>query len=404
MSAENSKTMGSRRKPSAEMILFISLLATVGGALCFMKAPPVLNYIMDFFGITSEAQAGWLISIFGVSAIFLSLPAGLIVTRFGMFTTGVFSLITLLVGSIMGATATGYNTLLLSRLIEGIGFIFLGTIGPAAVGAACSDKNRGLYMGILMNFMAFAQIIMLNLAPRIAGASRWQNVWWTTAILSAFTLVLWLFIMRTIDEKDANAPVGEEVVPRNVLREVMRNWYVWLVAFTWMFYLIPEQGVYNFLTRYLSEIRGLEVAKAASMVSVASIVGIFVGPITGIVADKVGSRKYPMGFLMLAGAAVYAAMPIFPTSSFLLIIVLFGIAVMGMPGLVFAAVTEVIDSPEHANMAVATVNLMQSFGSFLSAVVFGYFVDGFGWTMAFYAIIPIAVAGAVTSFINKRLP
>mgnify|MGYP000438214417 CR=1 FL=1 len=130
------------------------------------------------------------------------------------------------------------------------------------------------------------------------------------------------------------APAAPNAPTRLFSKDVFLNPGVWLVGITLMVYLIAEQGVISFLPTYLAEVRGMDAAAASSIVSIAPLVGIPVGIVAGMVSDKMGSRKKPLGVLMLASAVTYALMPTWPTGVFIVLVVLFGIATPHLtPGL-----------------------------------------------------------------------
>jgi sugar phosphate permease len=188
-----------------------------------------------------------------------------------------------------------------------------------------------------------------------------------------------------------------------LLKKVLSNKNVWFIALVLLCYLITQQGTFSFLPTYLSQVRGVTPVEASAITSVASIVGIPVGILTGLVADKAGSRKKTLGILMLACGVSYLLLPLFPTGLYIIMIIFYGVATMGIVGLVMSLATEVVDSPEEGSMSIAVVNLAQWVGIFLSSLVFGWLTENTGWDSAFYIMIPIAVAGAIFAFINRRL-
>jgi sugar phosphate permease len=127
-----------------------------------------------------------------------------------------------------------------------------------------------------------------------------------------------------------------------------------------------------------------------------------VGIVVGIVSDKMASRKWPLGVLMLASAVTYALMPSFSTELYLILIVLFGIAVMGIVGLCFSAVAELVE-PQYGGVAVGMLNTFQWVGLFLSGSLVGLLIQEFGWTTTFYILVPITVIGAICTFITPKL-
>lgn len=398
-----------RKKVSGSLVLFMMLMSMTAGAMCLNKVAPIVPVLTESMGLSGAGQAGLLMSVFVFSGIFLAIPSGVIIAKLGYYKTGIIALAAILAGSVVGALDLGYAVMLGSRIVEGVGLILLMTLGPAAVASSFDDKRRGSAMGLLMCFMAFGQIAMFNLAPRIAEAGAWENVWWFTAAYAVVFLVVWVVALRNLDASlaAAGAPSGTEAdaAPAPVKlfsKDVFLNKGVWLIGITLMVYLIAEQGVISFLPTYLAEVRGMDAAAASSIVSIAPLVGIPVGIVAGMVSDKMGSRKKPLGVLMLASAVTYALMPTFPTGVFVVLVVLFGIAVMGIVGLCFSAVAELVP-PAQGDMAVALLNTFQWVGIFLSSSLVGLLIEAFGWDVMFYLMVPLAVVGAVCTFVTPKL-
>ncbi|RDB63329.1 MFS transporter [Gordonibacter sp. 28C] len=398
-----------RKKISPGLVLFMMLMSMTAGAMCLNKVAPIVPVLTESMGLSGAGQAGLLMSVFVFSGIFLAIPSGVIIAKLGYYKTGIIALAAILAGSVVGALNLGYAVMLGSRIVEGVGLILLMTLGPAAVASSFDDKRRGSAMGLLMCFMAFGQIAMFNLAPRIAEAGAWENVWWFTAAYAVVFLVVWIIALRNLDASlaAAGAPSGEAAEPaaapaKLFSKDVFLNKGVWLIGITLMVYLIAEQGVISFLPTYLAEVRGMDAAAASSIVSIAPLVGIPVGIVAGMVSDKMGSRKKPLGVLMLASAVTYALMPTFPTGVFVVLVVLFGIAVMGIVGLCFSAVAELVP-PAQGDMAVALLNTFQWVGIFLSSSLVGLLIEAFGWDVMFYLMVPLAVVGAVCTFVTPKL-
>lgn len=382
-----------KRPLSSGFLLFMMLMSMVAGAMALNKVSPILSLIIEDLNLSGSAQGGLLISVFAVSGIFLSIPIGMIMQKFGYFKTGAAALLFLLLGSLIGSLTGSYGVLLLSRVIEGIGLIILTTIGPAVISSAYQGKRLGTAMGILMCFMTFGQIIMFNSAPAIASAAGWKAVWWVTSIYSLIFLILWISALRGLDQTviSTRSDTGKvSLFPE----EVFKSREMWCLGLTFMLYLIAQQGVIAFLPTYLSSVRQVSSSLAGSMTSIASIVGIPTAILTGLISDRLGSRKKLIVILMFFSAIVYAVMPFFPTSLFGLEIALFGISTMGIVGICMSAASELV-SPEYGGMAMAFMNTMQWIGIFLSSTIFGMLVDGLGYTGAFLCLVPISVIGAV---------
>lgn len=387
------------KKKSPWLILIVMLISMVSGAICMNKVSPVLSNIVDELSISSGTLSGLLMSIFTFSGILFSIPMGVLTTKYGTFKTGLFSLLAIIAGSVLGALSGNYWMLLVSRLIEGIGLMFLGAIGPAAVASSFAGRNSGTAMGLLMCYMSFGQIIALNVAPVVAQAGSWKNFWWLSAAFGAVALVLWLLFIRDFDENQ-EAEVSKET--GTALSEVLKNKSVWLVCITFLCYMIVHMGVFNYLPTYFTEIGGISATTAGTLTSISSLVGIPVGIIGGMIADKCGSIRIPLTITMVLFAVTVALTPIFSSSTYIVYVVLYGIVAMAEAGLSFTAITKVVKANQGA-VASATLNTAQWIGAFLSTMIFGTLLDSFGWNMSFYIMVPIAAVGVLTVLFNKEL-
>lgn len=80
----------------------------MSGAICLNKVAPILSNIVTELNIANSTQSGLLISVFTFTGIFLSIPMGVLITKYGTFKTGVYSLISIIAGSVIGAVAQTY--------------------------------------------------------------------------------------------------------------------------------------------------------------------------------------------------------------------------------------------------------------------------------------------------------
>ena len=390
-------------------ILVVVLLAMTVGAMCLNKVAPIATTIVSGMGLSSVGQTGLLISVFTLSGIVLSLPIGTILNRVGCYRMGLLSLLALAVGSLVGAFDVSYPVMLVSRIIEGIGLVCLTTLGPTIVGTVYPDESRGRAMGLLMCFMAFGQIAMLNAGPAMAAAMGWKSVWWVTATCSVILIVVWAFGLRGIDQlldglADASsAEPQQDAGEKNLaetLKAVLKNKTVWLASISFMVFIFAEQAAMSYLPSYLVDARGTTEALAGTITSIASLVGIPVGILAGVVCDKLGSRRIPQTVLLVFAAVLYALVRVWPTDLMWLFSLLHGIAVMGEIGVYFSIVGAAV-KPSQAGGATGLLNTFQYVGIFLSAVVFGAVVDALGWNMAFLALAPACAVAAALVFVDR---
>ena len=107
-------------EPSYRWIaLFLSFLQMFIYGFVLNSIPPVLPLIVAEFSITL-AEAGLLMTFFAVPAIF-SVPAALVIIKFGVKRISILGLGLLLIGVSLTAFSTNYASLLFGRLVGGVG-------------------------------------------------------------------------------------------------------------------------------------------------------------------------------------------------------------------------------------------------------------------------------------------
>ena len=133
--------------PYAWVILLVVFLASVAAPLNQAKIPPLMPVIMDTFQLTL-GQAGWLMSIFALTVLFLSLPAGIFMQKFGPKILGLIALGCLMLGSAIGVLSHNPSLSLFRRLIEGSGMGLIAMIAPAVIAMWFPPEKQGIPMGI----------------------------------------------------------------------------------------------------------------------------------------------------------------------------------------------------------------------------------------------------------------
>ena len=176
--------------------MIVVFLASVAAPLNMFKAPPVMPVLIEAFNL-DLTTAGLLMSVFAITGMILSIPAGFILQRWGPKAAGLVALAALALGSTMGALANTAALLLASRLIEGVGMGIIAVVGPAAIAMWFPIEKRGVAMGLWATWVPAGSIIMYNTAPLLTTTFGWQAVWWASAGFTVLVLALFLLAFRT---------------------------------------------------------------------------------------------------------------------------------------------------------------------------------------------------------------
>lgn len=397
-----------QKKGNLWITLFLVLFASIGPPMSLFKVGAVMDMIITDFNITA-AQGGLISSLFASMSIVLSIPIGVIVSKYGNYILGLLSMAFVIIGSLIGAFSPNLTVMLLSRLIEGIGLALICTVGPAIITEVFPANQQGKAMGIFMCYMSLGQAFISTIAPTIINVSgSWRGIWHFTCGYSAVFLVLWFFGLRglsrntesTTEESLSDTSLDSETVS---IFSVLRNRDVLMLTICIMTFAVSIQGILAFYPTFFTQIKGIEAGMAMRITGLHGYIGCLGAVVAGIIIDKTGLKKWFGALVMAACAVLFAIVPVFPASLAVIIILLIGFTVNLCPPTVYAAVPNACKSPKEIGIAMGIVNTGLNIGNFLSAIVFGAMLDAYGWNAAFLCSSVIAGIGIISMALLKRV-
>ena len=392
----------------AWVVLFALYMATFSAPLNMFKLPPVMTTIVDKFALSSS-QSGDLMSVFSIMGFVLAIPAGFILKRFGIKLTVLFSVGTIMLGSVLGALAASAGMLFAGRFIEGIGMGLIMVSAPLAISLWFPAHNRALPTGIWATSVGISNVLTLIAAPSMAVKLGWQSVWWAGAIFAAVAFVLFaaIFRMPRPDEMpEAPAPpaaAGEEAPPS--LISGMRNINYWLVGIGFGVYNLVVMAMCTFLPTYLELKHGYLLTyeqgifmNASAVTALIMLASVFSAPGGGYISDKLGSRKA----VVLVSYAVMTLTFLVPFSvtgwQIPVYMLVFGLFGGPIAPILLAAVPEVSKKPQLIGIGMACAAVCQNLGMYIGPSLFIRIVGdpmGNGWATAGYWMIPISLIGMI---------
>lgn len=387
-------------------MLILVLLASIAPPLAMFKVAPVMEIIQSEYAITS-VQGGLVSTLFSLVPIILSIPVGILVSKYGNYRLGLAALFFVIAGSSLGAVSGSLSILLISRVIEGIGMALICTVGPAIVNEIIPAEQRGKAMGIFMWYISLGQAFISTLTPAIIHfTGGWRGIWWFTSGYSLIFLVLWFTCLRGLKKSElVNERDAATTQENSSIFEVMKNRDMWLLTLCILAFMISIQGILAFYPTFFTQAKGLESMKAIRLTGMHGYIGCVGAVVSGFIMDKTGAGKWKwMGVIvMIASAVLFTLLPVFPASMAIIIILLIGFTVNMMPPLVYAIVPEVCKSPRDIAMAMGIVNTGMNLGTFVSAILFGVMIDRFGWSAAFFFSAAMAVVCALCMLFLKNI-
>jgi len=376
-------------------VLFASFFTFVAFAFVFQLVPPLLRNIRTDFGV-SESESGLLMSMVVVPGIFLALPAGLIINRYGFRTLGFLSTVLVAVGSLETALASTFVMALIGRFILGIGGAFIITGMPTVIPQWFSHKDLGKAMGIYGTNMPVATITAFPTATILAQNFDWRYPFYVGTVVALVSAIIFAIVIREGPLKGERRPIGAEEVKRAV-----KSIEVWKASLVWMFFNTTAIAFLSWAPTLFQDFKHLEDFQASLLASVLMYAAVVFVPLFGWASDKTGRRKpfLVSGSILLAlalNATAYAFDVTLPLS-----VLVLGMAAAMVPPIVMTIPAENLP-PNLAGTAFSIVTLCQNIGITLSAPMAGYLIQTTqSLQLTFLGISLFSFAAAMTALTLK---
>lgn len=396
MGTENSMSMGRR------WLIFFSVFSVgIFAGFNMFKAPPLFTALMPELGFT-EDTIGWVMSMFAMISVVLAFPAGGIMKKLGIRNSLLITAASVVIGAGIGAVATTSAVMLFSRLIEGIGLGMISVVGPAAVASIIPRSKQGLAMGIWTVWFPLAIVVALNTSPAIFALGGWRTVWWVGAGLSLVSFLFILFVYKQPPQEAPDASEADAAVSAAALKPDYRSVIFATLAFG-MWNVFFGGAIASFYPTFLQQAHGMDVQFAGTASSITNMIVLVLGPLSGVISDKLGTSKWLMVFAM-AGASVMMTFA-FGESMTLVWVYLIGMSLFAaaMPTGTFSLVPKLMKDPAKVGFGMSILAFFQNIGIVFGSAAFGPVSASVGWQMASMTLLlPAAVIGLVFTLLIKE--
>lgn len=400
----------------AWLVVVVGILVQVGFAISLMKVPSNMVLIMNGMGI-DPVLAGNLMTVNGIVALIISLPAGMIMQKKGPRFVLLFALAVGLIGNIIGATigATNYAALLVSRCFEGFGYGLMLVAVPQFIYEWFPSEKSGLPLGIQSAWFAYGSLIMLNAAAFLPGAAEgsWLGSWWFSIVFFVIVGVAAFFVCKSPcgDEMQLDVEAGEEGKPKASLIDGLKAPGTWLILIMFFMFSFLTSSFAGFFPTYLQQDLGMDMVSANFVTSVATIANIVAGIVGGFLLNRVAPSKRPVCLFVvtvLIGACGIAMYNMPGIAMVIPFCVVYGLISQLFPPTAYAIAPETAYSPDTVSGTLGVItfgsNLAGACGTFITSVVMTAF--GNSWQAAtipnaLFAALAV-VAGITLLFYMKK--
>ncbi len=338
---------------------------------------------------------GWITSVFAIVGVVGGMPAGAMVAAVGDRRMLAVGMSILLVGILFGAASPNFTLLILSRILEGFGFLLVVVAGPAILMRIVAPARSDIVFALWSCFMPAGMAIAMLSGPLFQS---WQAIWWVNGLVALVSL---LTVIAVISPSLAEPRASVAGLRADATTTLTSRGPVLLFCLFALFSLMSFT-LSSFLPILL--VTRMNVSLGAAGVLGALIT--FANVIGNLAAGTMLSRGVGRGRLVIIAATLMGATGIWiflsqsgDTLTFALC-VLFS-AVGGLiPATLISTVPMLSPRPALAPMAMGLLMQGSNLGQLVGPVAVGAAIDAYGWTSgaAF-----IAAGAALSVFLATTL-
>jgi NNP family nitrate/nitrite transporter-like MFS transporter len=260
---------------------------------------PLSVHIADSLHLSSE-QVGLMVAIPSLGGAVLRIALGLLVDRIGAKNTGILAQIIVIAGLALawGIGLKNYPAVVLMGFNLGFAGASFAVALPQA-GRWYPPHLQGVVLG-LAGAGNIGVVIDSLLAPRLANAYGWQNVFGFALIPAVLVLIIYAIFSK-------EAPV--QIKPKKLmdyvtlLKDKDTHWFCF-------FYTVSFGGFSGLaysLVRYFNKDFGLTAVHAGDFAAAVTAIGALARPMGGALSDRFGGIRTLYFFYVIGGLALLLA-------------------------------------------------------------------------------------------------
>ncbi|WP_373657544.1 CynX/NimT family MFS transporter [Sporomusa acidovorans] len=377
------------------MMAIIAILTGVVFAMVLFKVPPTMVVIMKDLNV-GLTVTGLLMSMVAISSIVLALPGGAIMQKIGPKKLGLITIVLALFGNIIGAFAPNVTVLLISRLIEGLGFGLIPLVVPAIIAAWFPAEKRGLPMAIWTLWVSIGMLIVFNATNFIVPGYGWRGVWWFVTILLIVSGFLFATVIKLpeVAGRRGSTNISDSSAEKVSLLEGFKAPAAWMLAIIFVVFSFGNGAFTGFYPTFLVQKFGIDMATANSYTSIATTGMMVGGIIIGFLLNQVPNKFHSIVMIVcmaITGFFFYVQFKITSLEYIVPLMFIIGMASQLIPPVVFTMAPEASARMETIAATMGIISLGSNLGGMFSTFVVGIFVERSGGDWG-AALTPLAVA------------
>ncbi|WP_327322205.1 MFS transporter [Streptomyces sp. NBC_01210] len=279
----------------------------------YFTLPLSMVAISAYFGL-DNGQTGLLTTVTLVVSAVGGALAGILADRIGRVKALMITVITYAVFTVLCGFAPNYETLLVFRALQGLGFGGEWAVGAILVAEYASAKHRGRTLGAVQSAWAagwaLAVIVYTLVFQFLDADTAWRVMFWTGALPA----LLVIYVRRSVSDAPTAAERRRASTERGTFSTIFKKDLLRTTFFATLLSTGVQGGYYTLATwvpTYLKTERGLTVVGTGGYLTFL-ISGSFIGYLTGgYLTDRIGRKKNITLFAVLSaiGILAYTSIP-----------------------------------------------------------------------------------------------
>lgn len=381
-----------------------AVLAALGAGVvtgaAISKMSPALPLLQSEFGLSLIAT-GWLVSTFNTIALASAIFFGLICDRAGALRFCLCGLACMIAGGVLGVIAPTAAWLIVSRVIEGAGYVAILVSAPGLIAAATAPMQRGLAFGLWGTHMPIGGVAVLLASPALFAAYGWRAVWTMVAVIAALVTVFLASQSRQFTGMHAGTPRSLASIRGSLSQPVP-----WLLGVAFAAYTLQFYAIMMWLPTYLQQTRSAEATIAALLTALFVLVNAFGNVMGGWFMHRSIPRGRIIGvtFVITTVAFLGIFADGLPDAARFACVLAYGFITGNIPPAVLSGGVRYARTPSEAGSIQGLIVQISNVGIFAGPPLIAASVThGGGWGAALWVILAAAAIGLAASFAIAHL-
>ncbi|MGC0342290.1 MFS transporter [Streptomyces sp. SLBN-8D4] len=274
----------------------------------YFTLPLSMVALAGYFGLDS-GQTGLFTTVTLLASGIGGALAGVLADRAGRVRALMITVVTYAIFTVACGFAPNFESLLIFRALQGLGFGGEWAVGAILVAEYASSKHRGRTLGAIQSSWAvgwaLAAIVYTVVFSVFDADTAWRVMFWTGALPAL--LVVWM--RRQVQDAPEAIAVREKSAGKGSFAAIFKPDLLRTTIFAGLLSTGVQGGYYTLATwvpTYLKSDRGLSVVGTGGYLTFL-ISGAFLGYLTGgYLTDRLGRRRNIWLFALLSAVCIVA--------------------------------------------------------------------------------------------------